>query len=193
MYNSASGQRSATSHPILTSFFEFLPERPYCSADKRLTKDKRFLPKEKAAEYAYIQANHPSVIRIIAYDCDYSGAALRAQEMGIAEPSITAITPETGRAHPLYFIDPIAPRTASKKSKALLRDVIEAYKDLLCADRVITTQRMLVKNPLHPRWNLILGKEHTLREMAEYIPQGLVESRRGANGSRRRPGHGRNA
>jgi len=172
------------SNPILQRFYETLPERPYFGQGKQISTKKigdkhikQFCSKDQAQKYPYIQANHPQVTTKIIFDLDYHGACLRAQEMGISEPSIIVVTPLRGTAHAEYFIDPICQKTASPKSKKLLGDVIEAYKEILCADKVIISQLLLTKNPLWTGWEVITGKEHTLTEMAEYIPSGFTEAR----------------
>ena len=150
----------------LEDFKQKIPARPYCSDNKRI---KYIRHRDEAIKMPYIQANH-AVINYIIFDLDYNGSALAAMDNDLAEPTITAINRDNGHCHALYQIDKIYPKTASIKSRTLLNDIIDGYKNILKADRVITTQKQLTKNPLHQCWETLTGKPVTLSEMAEYLP-----------------------
>ena len=152
----------------LDDFHKNLPNRPYCSNNKRI---KYIKHRDAALEMPYIQVNH-AIVNYIVFDLDYQGSALAARDNDLAEPTITAINRDNGHCHAIYQIDPIYPKTASIKSRTLLKDIIDGYKDILKADRVITTQKQLIKNPLHQCWETITGEPVTLSEMAEYLPYG---------------------
>lgn len=156
----------------LKDFQERLPNAPYCGQDKMI---RYILPKEEARNFPYIQINFP-LINYLCFDCDFWGAEIRPLEMDIPGPTLTVITPETGHAHLMYeLLYPIAGRRR-KATRALLNSVIDGYKEMLCADRCITTQKQLVKNPLSSKWRVLLGyKPFTLTELAECIPYGVIK------------------
>lgn len=152
-----------------TRLYKNLPERPYCSNGKRIRKTS-IRPKEKAIKYRYIQINHPKFLRYIIFDLDYKGSAFAWDDKCLPPFSLTVINRQNAHCHGIYEIDPVFMKTASKKTLKLLKHVIAAYKELLNADKVITTQKQLVKNPFHRDWELISnGNKYTLRELAEYI------------------------
>lgn len=158
----------------LKEFEERLPYTVRCSETKR---PQHILPREKAKAFRYIQVNYPHIDYIV-YDCDYPEAFTRAMEMDIAEPTLAVVTRETGHAHLFYEImDPI-PRWHSEATELLLRHVTFAYKELLCADKFITTQKQLVKNALSFDWDLVTGhKPFTLTELAESVPGEFMHRR----------------
>jgi hypothetical protein len=53
------------------------------------------------------------------------------------------------------YLDPL-PLKHSQATKKLLGLVCYGYKEMLCADRHITTQKQLVKNALSDEWDVIL-------------------------------------
>lgn len=151
--------------------YENIPDRPYCSDSKRIG---RILKKEKAITYRYIQINHPLVLRYIVFDLDYEGSAFSYEEKGLPPPTIAVVNRLNAHTHLIYEIDPVFSKKVSKNTKRLLKDVINAYKEHLGADRVITTQRMLVKNPFHKDWEIIVNeRSYTLRDLIRELPSPL--------------------
>lgn len=151
----------------LERLYNNLPKRPYCSNSKRI----RFiLPKERAINYRYIQINHPLLVRYIVFDLDYQGSAFAWDEKGLPPFTYVVINRQNAHCHGIYEIDPVFMGTASEKTLKLLKKVTSAYRKLLEADKIITTQKQLIKNPFHKDWELICnGGIYTLSELAEYI------------------------
>ena len=159
----------------LKDFEDRLPHKPYCG---RYKSNRFIMQKEQAKAMPYIQANFP-VINYLPFDCDFTGAANRAHDMGLPEPTLTVITPGSGYAHLMYQLGQPIPRKHSKATRGLMNRVIYGYKEMLCADKCITQPRQLVKNPLSPEWDVVVGHmAFTLYELAESIPNDLTEHRR---------------
>ena len=158
----------------LQRFEDRIPQNPYCSSTKRL---QYILPKEQALGFPYVQVNFPN-IDYLCFDLDYPGAPIAHEDHDLPRPTLTVITPDTHHAHLLYELyDPI-PRDPSKATKALLKDVIWGYREALYADRAITTQKQLVKNALHNKWDVIAGnRAFALSELALSIPYGVTRLR----------------
>ena len=159
----------------LEEFEKRLPYRTGCSQTKRLSS---ILPKKEAMRFAYIQINYPAIYCLV-FDLDYPVVPLAYDEYDLPGPSITVMSPDSHRGNGMYqLLDPVRREGQSKATKALLKDVCNAYKEMLCADKCITTQRQLVKNPLSSKWMVIAGyKPFTLSELAEYIPGELKHKR----------------
>jgi hypothetical protein len=155
---------------VLKRFYEHIPYRTDCGRNKKL---EFILPKEKAAKLPYIRVNFPYLYYLV-YDVDLPDAAYRSDYIDIPGPTLRVITKDTGHAHLLYELFDPPPRKPSAATKALIRDIIFAYNDMLLADRCITTQRQLVKNALSENWYVLTGyKPFTLSELAESIPSRL--------------------
>jgi hypothetical protein len=171
-------------HPALQRFRDYLPYNPYCSRSKRL---EYIQDKEAAASFPYVQINYP-IIRYVVFDLDYAGSALAASDHELPHPTLAVVNRENGHSHCMYELLKPLPRKHSRSTRLLLRDVTGAYGDILCADKCITTQKQLVKNPLHIQWDVICptgyGGVFTLSELAEYIP---VEWKRARDNTRKFP------
>lgn len=160
----------------LTEFEANLPKKPYYGYAKRID---GIMPKARARDQNYIQVNFP-VTHYLCFDCDFPGAAIRPAEVDLPKPTLTVITPDSKRAHLMYQLrEPIPRRRKSRKTSRLLADVISGYKSMLQADRCITTQRQLVKNPLSEAWEVIEGHSpFFLWELIEYVPQEVKRENR---------------
>lgn len=159
----------------LSHFEARIPYNTMCNKNKRW--DGYITPKSMAHAFPYIQMNYP-YINYICLDLDYREAPIAAQEHGLPAPTLTVITPDSNHAHLLYELLYPIPRKHSKATKMLLKDVLYVYKEILCADKVITTQRQLIKNPLCSKWDVIQGNApYTLTELAESKPPGFVMKR----------------
>ena len=152
----------------LSEFEERLPRNPYYGESKQID---GILCRDRARNFPYIQVNFP-VIHYLAFDCDSHDAAIRPAEMDLPAPTLSVIAPHTGRGHLLYqLFEPIPRRRKSQKTTALLSDVISGYTAMLEADKTITTELQLVKNPLSDEWHVLEGhKPFSLSELIEYIP-----------------------
>lgn len=161
---------TSQAYDALENFAERIPFRTHCSDTKQL---EFFLPRIYAQEYPYIRMNFPH-IDYLCFDLDYASAPIAARECNMPEPTLTMITRDSNHAHLLYELLYPIPKTHSKATRALLKDVIYGYKEVLCADKVITTQRQLIKNALSDTWAVIKGIErYSLAELAESIPAGF--------------------
>jgi hypothetical protein len=162
------------SSSALERFKDNLPNRPYFSNSKKFNPE--FIrDKDEAIQYPYIQINFPT-IHYLVFDLDYLDAAWAMYSCDIPGPTLVAMNKENGHAH--YYYELLYPlprdyRKRSKTTKPLLKNVIEFYRDTLRADRVIYSQKLLVKNPLHSKWQAIDSKNgcaiYTLSELAESI------------------------
>lgn len=177
----------------LQRFEDNIPYRTRCGKGKCFRYDARDsngeyryeLPKERAKEFPYLQMNYPH-IDYICFDLDFWGSVGRADEMDMPGPTLTVVTKDSGHCHYLYELHDPVPRKHSKNTARLLKNVKWAYKEMLCADAVITTQKQLIKNALSPKWGIVEGyKPFTLSEMAESIPDAVREAMQ----ERLRPGN----
>jgi len=157
----------------LNRYRDKLPDRPYCSQGKQLVLD-FILPKEEALGFPYIQCNSPYRVNYLAFDLDYEGSAFGYEAHDLPPFTLCAVNPLNAHSHGFYEIPPLPPRQCSKKALGLFRDVTKGYRELLCADKAITTQKQLTKNCLHPKWRVIThDRIYTLTELVEYIPRDL--------------------
>jgi len=160
--------RDAREYEGLNQLYDNLPERPYWGDGKRI---KGILSRDEAIQKRYIQINLPMFIKYIVFDLDYEGSAFAWEEAGLPPFTYAVINRQNAHCHAIYKIKPVFLGTASKKTKELLDIVANRYKKKLNADKVITKQKQLVKNPFHKDWEVIYnGGEYTLTELIEYIP-----------------------
>ncbi len=158
-------------------FRENIPDRPYCSYGKVISHINK---KRTALEFPNIQINNPWLGSYITFDLDFEKSALFHEEKGLPCPTFTVINKDNHYSHLIYEIGAFPFNNASRSSKQLLKDVVFGYKELLCADKVITHQRQLVKNPLHDKWEVIQGgRPYSLTELVEYIPNKIKLKQRG--------------
>ena len=152
----------------LEDFEARLPYNAHCSPTKRFG-DAVVIPKQQSRAFPYIQIN-TSRIDYLCFDCDYDASGIRHLELDIPGPTLTAITRDSGYAHLLYELLYPIPKKHSKTTGKLLKDVIFAYREMLCADKCITTQNQLVKNPLSSEWDVLTGyKPFSLSELSESV------------------------
>lgn len=143
------------------------PRRPYCSNSKRIGK---ILGKQRAIRFRCIQINHPHLVRYLVFDLDYEGSAFAHEEAGLPPPTLIVVNRLNAHSYLVYEIDPVYLKTATKKKKKLLIKVLSVFKEVLRADRVITTQKMLVKNPFHRDWEIIeTGRVYELRDLIREV------------------------
>ena len=160
--------REESHNGALARLYNNLPRRPYWGNGKRI---QGILPKDQAVKKEYIQINHPLLIRYIVFDLDYAGSAFSWDECDLPPFTFVVVNKYNAHCHGIYEIDPVFMGTASKKTLRLLKKICSRYKEILQADKVITSQKQLVKNPLHPHWEVICyGGVYTLSELYEYIP-----------------------
>ncbi len=153
----------------LSLFYDKLPQKAYCSKNKMIG---YLLPKDRAILRPYIQVNHPLRVVFIVFDMDYEGSAFAWEEMDLPPFTYTVINHVNAHSHGMYMIEPLFVQHASKSQLRLLKAVISTYSNLLHADKVITSQRQLVKNPFCRDWGLIAtGRTYTLTELMDSVPR----------------------
>lgn len=158
----------------LQNFERKVPYRAFCGYNKRI---QYFLPKREAIKFPYVQVNYPS-IDYLCYDLDYPAAAFRFEVLDVPRPTLIVITKPSGHAHALYELLYPLPHKQSQQTKHVLEDIIHGYKELLCADRCITSQKQLIKNALSDAWDVVRGyAPFTLSELVQYIPDDLRTKR----------------
>lgn len=181
-YNTNLPERFKSSEFI--AFYNRLPEKVICSKDKTQIKTYH-IPKDKIQYYPYILINREDpksrayteqLVRIdyldIDIDVDYRyWFEIRPKDYKVF-PTIISINPENNHFHGLLQIRDSMPYwCANNKSKNLLNYVTNGLKMVLDADLIITTQNLLVKNPLNLKWNSagVANRIYTLTEIKNYI------------------------
>lgn len=153
-----------------------LPDRPFASRNKQIH---LWYDKWEAIRLPYIQANNPWLVRYLVFDLDYTGSEYGYRRRGLPPFTLAAVNRDNGHSHGLYEIVPLPEKKCSQKAQRLLGDVTRIYKELLCADRVITGQKLLSKNCLHEQWRVFeYDKVYTLSELAANMPHEALYPRR---------------
>ncbi len=155
----------------LQRFVDCLPTKPYCGDDKPagLIRTKAHAIKEN-----YIQANPPALACWITLDIDYrfqhgNDPFVWESQPGLPAPNFIVITPETGRCHISFAIQPVC---TSDKGRAHPKRYLDAVRRGLAlaykADPDYTGR--ITKNPLSRHWNTQVFHDHVydLGELADY-------------------------
>ena len=167
-------------YPILQSFYDDLPNKPYCSDTKDYCKVR---PKATASKLPYIQANHPNIIKwlIIDIDSDFKNKFIdyydeklffRWHDRNLPMPTFIARNKKNG--HVQYFIKLTNPVSMFENSRS---HPVTFLKNLQYALTVqyggdLSFGGSLSKNPLDFKtWDIYLtgAGGYTLNELAEYI------------------------
>lgn len=126
-----------------------------------------------ALNFDYVGLNQRRVA-YLALDIDEPGAAIAHEFAGLPPPTITSITPESGKAHLLYEL--AAPVSISdyarQKPIALLKHVREQMTiALLPAGADAGYAHLMTKNPLSQRWRVVANDvKYDFQELLEYLP-----------------------
>lgn len=151
---------------------EHSPTKPYCADD--LLYGLRIRGRDVALKKRYVQLNRPTSCDWLIFDCDYAGAAYAAQDAGLPDPTAVVITPKNRHAHILYALDaPVFTCDAARLKPVRYVAAIErAYLHTLKAD--VGYCGLVTKNPLHPHWLHLYGKNapvrtYTLEQLAECV------------------------
>ena len=151
-----------------------LAHRPYCTDDK--ASGLQIRSQSTALARRYIQANAPELQFRVVLDIDHDVRATAHErywhdEYGVPEPSWTAITPGTGRAHVAYELAiPIAKHDNARSGPIRYGAAIEGGLAIkLRADSGYAG--LVCKNPLHPDWDTVPGRlePYELAELAEWV------------------------
>lgn len=151
------------------------PKKPFCSND--LSAGVRIRALKHAIKHRYIQANPPNLRVWSIHDCDYEGAALAWEDVGLPPPSWAAINPENAHAHLVWglsapvLVDGLHAREAPMR---YLCAIESCMRTLLRADPGFSG--LITKNPAHPYWRLLRGPRlgYELHELREWLPEDLL-------------------
>jgi len=154
-------------NPVLQRFATSLVRRPKCKD----VKDGPMLQKDRtdALRCPYVQLNS-RLVRYIVLDVDRRDAPAAWIDAGLPAPTIIARTPRTNRAHLLYELaTPVSVGgDARRKPQRFLEDVWDRMEIALGGDA--NYNRMLVKNPLHATWDIIVHDvAYELCKLADFV------------------------
>lgn len=136
---------------MLEQLKDRIPEVTDYSTDKILRYQG---PRETALQFPYVRVNDRQKVSFLIFDVDRQFV-----DSGLT-PSYIVVTPENQHCHVVYALEnPVC--SNHEKAWNFMQAVSRIYRSLLDADRVITYQRLLTKNPLHDRWQYIPLTEET--------------------------------
>jgi hypothetical protein len=122
-----------------------------------------------ALRYPYVQLNG-RLVRYLVLDVDRRDAPAAWIDAGLPAPTIIVRTPRTNRAHLLYELaTPVSVGgDARPKPQRFLEDVWDRMEIALGGDA--NYNRMLVKNPLHETWDIIVHDvAYELCKLADFV------------------------
>lgn len=151
-------------------FADHLPHKPYCTND--LTAGLKVRPVQQALTHRYLQHNSPAMVWVIAQDIDRQIKNVGYFERRLApKPNCVVKNPDNGHAHALYFLAVGVCCTSAARLKPLR--YLSAIEGALCRqlDADPSFAGLVIKNPLHPRWETWVVHDHqyTLAEMAQLL------------------------
>nr|WP_181716747.1 replication initiation protein [Psychrobacter sp.]QJS05146.1 replication protein RepA [Psychrobacter sp.] len=172
----------------LAQFYADLATNPYCTNDKGFS---HIRTKSHAITHAYIQPNHPEIIKWLVFDIDDPQALFAYHDNNLPRPQIIIKNPENGHAHYAYRLTtPVGNwRKSSQKAMRYFASVQKALRLALGADKSYGGN--LVKNPCHTSHEVYLTgskPSYTLAELAENLDLELYQAQEPANDE----GYGRN-
>lgn len=163
----------------LDLFARTLPARPLATDD--FSRGLYRHPRIRALEKRYVQANGPSRCYWLPFDVDRPGAAHDWQLRDAPAPTLAVENPENLRAHLLYGLGVAVDKRPDGNGRALryAAAVELALRRKLGADPAYAG--LMVKNPLHPAWNVVAWAEelYHLADLAAYLDLGrAMDARR---------------
>ena len=172
----------------LAQFYSDLATNPYCTNDKGFS---HIRSKSHAIKHAYIQPNHPEIIKWLVFDIDDPHALFAYYDNNLPRPQIIIKNPENGHAHYAYRLTtPVGKwRKSSQKAMRYLASVQKALRLALGADKGYGGN--LIKNPCHASHEAYLTgakPSYTLAELAESLDLEIYQAPAPANDE----GYGRN-
>lgn len=172
----------------LAQFYADLATNPYCTNDKGFS---HIRTKSHAIKHAYIQPNHPEIIKWLIFDIDDPQALFAYHDNNLPRPQIIIKNPENGHAHYAYRLTtPVGNwRKSSQKAIRYFASVQKALRLALGADKSYGGN--LVKNPCHTSHEVYLTgakPSYTLSDLAENLDLELYQAQEPANDE----GYGRN-
>lgn len=153
----------------IQALFSDLPKKPYCTNAKGSCHIRN---KKQAIKHAYIQPNHPAVVRWLVFDVDDPNALFAFHDNDTPRPQLIIKNPSNGHAHYCYKLSEKVGLWGGSSPKAInyLNAVYNALQRKLGADRGYSGN--LIKNPAHSDWQTYITgakKSYTLGELAEYL------------------------
>ncbi len=155
--------------PTLQGFYDDLANKPYCT-DKKGSCYPR--TKAHAIKHAYIQPNHPLLVKWLCFDIDSENALFAYHDNNLPRPQIIIKNPQNGHAHYCYKLAvPVAMYgNAHLKPIEYMRAVYNALSRELGADTSYSGN--LIKNPtssLHETYLTGAKPSYTLEELAQSL------------------------
>ena len=167
-------------YPILQSFYDDLPKKPYCSEVKNACTVR---PKAIASKQPYIQPNHPQIIKWLFIDIDSplkgkltnyydDNLFFRYHDRNLPPPTIIMRNRENGHVQYAYKLtDPVTMFTGSHSHPIrYLKAIQYALTVQLGGD--LSFGGSLAKNPLNnDKWDIFLtgANSYSLGDLAEYL------------------------
>lgn len=155
--------------PTLQGFYEDLAKKPYCTDEKGSCYPRT---KAHAIQRAYIQPNHPLLIKWLCFDIDSENALFAYHDNNLPRPQIIIKNPANGHAHYCYKLTvPVALYgNAHIKPIEYMRAVYNALRRELGADPSYSGN--LIKNPTSSQHETYLtGAEpsYSLEQLAQCL------------------------
>nr|WP_309593734.1 replication initiation protein [Moraxella osloensis] len=167
-------------YPQLQSFYDDLPNKPYCSDVKNACTVR---PKATASKQPYIQPNHPQIIKWLFIDIDSplkgkltnyydDNLFFRYHDRNLPPPTIIMRNRDNGHVQYAYKLtDPVTMFTGSHSHPIrYLKAIQYALTVQLGGD--LAFGGSLAKNPLNnDRWDIFLSgaNSYSLGDLAEYL------------------------
>lgn len=156
-------------HTPIADFYSDLPKNPYCTDEKGTCYPRH---KPTAIKHAYIQPNHPAVIKWLVFDIDTPNALFAYHDNHLPRPQFIVRNPKNGHAHYCYRLTTEVGTWGKSSVKAIeyLRAVYNALATALGADKGYSGN--LIKNPYSSQHETYLTgakPSYTLAELAEYL------------------------
>lgn len=155
--------------PTLLGFYDDLAKNPYCTDEKGTCYPRT---KSHAIRHAYIQPNHPQLVKWLVFDIDKPNAVFTYHDNNLPRPQIIIRNPDNGHAHYCYRLTaPVAMwGKAHVKPIEYLRAVYNALSRALGAD--FSFGGNLIKNPTHSKHDTFLTgakSSYSLDELAQFL------------------------
>ena len=167
-------------YPILQSFYDDLPDKPYCSEVKNACTVR---PKSIASKQPYIQPNHPQIIKWLFIDIDSDlkhkfinyyddNLFFRYHDRNLPPPTIIMRNRDNGHVQYAYRLtDPVTMFEGSRNHPTqYLKAIQYALTVQLGGD--LAFGGSLAKNPLNnDKWDIYLtgANSYSLGDLAEYL------------------------
>ena len=157
------------SSPLLETFKNSLPQKPYCTDD--LSFGLKIRPAETAIKKRYLQYNKPTDLRWFVYDVDRPTAHFDWYDCKVPSPNITVMNRQNGHAHLFYGLEvPVHTQTTAKKNPIRFASSIDvSLIKGLSADE--NYAELICKNPFNDFWDTKVWREssYDLSELADSL------------------------